>query len=63
MSRKGVGEKLIRSVKTFAQIERAAFVQLETAADNYPAQRLYETISFVKQEPDQQFLVYRIAIS
>jgi ribosomal protein S18 acetylase RimI-like enzyme len=61
--RTGVGEKLIRTAMAFAQKEGAAFLQLETAIDNYTAQRLYETIGFKKQEPDQQFLIYRIKVS
>jgi ribosomal protein S18 acetylase RimI-like enzyme len=36
-------------------------VKLETAFDNYTAQRLYEAIGFEKQETDNYF-VYRIGV-
>lgn len=61
--KKGVGEKLIRTAMQFAKDNQARFVQLETAVDNYTAQRLYETIGFVKQLPDMDFFVYRIELS
>ncbi len=61
--KKGIGEKLIRTAMQFAKDNQAGFVQLETAVDNYTAQRLYETIGFVKQLPDMDFFVYRIELS
>ncbi len=61
--RKGVGEKLVRKAMKFAKDNKASFVQLETGIDNYTAQRLYETIGFIKQEPDADFFVYRISVN
>lgn len=60
--KKGVGEKLIEAAMQFAKDDNATYVQLETAADNYNAQRLYESIGFVKQQPEEGFFVYRIAL-
>ena len=60
--RKGIGEQLIQAAMQFAKADNARFVQLETATDNYNAQRLYESIGFVKQAPEEDFFVYRIAL-
>lgn len=60
--KKGVGEKLIQAAMQYAKADSATYVQLETATDNYNAQRLYETIGFVKQQPEEGFFVYRIAL-
>lgn len=60
--KKGIGEKLIRAAMQFAREQQAKFVQLETAMDNCTAQRLYESIGFVKQQPDPDFFVYRIGV-
>jgi ribosomal protein S18 acetylase RimI-like enzyme len=59
---KGIGSKLVHTAMQFAKEHNAKFVQLETGIDNYGAQRLYEPIGFVKQEPDPDFFVYRIEI-
>lgn len=58
----GVGEKLIRAAIAFARKEGATYVQLETAVDNHKAQRLYENLGFEKQEPDADYLLYRIEV-
>lgn len=60
--KQGIGEQLIKTVMGFAKTEGSSFVQLETAVDNYIAQSLYETIGFKKQEPDNEFFLYRIDI-
>ena len=60
--KKGIGEALVKTAITFARNEGATFVQLETAVDNFTAQRLYEAIGFQKQEPDTEFVVYRIGV-
>jgi ribosomal protein S18 acetylase RimI-like enzyme len=59
---KGIGGKLVHTAMQFAKENNARFVQLETGIDNYGAQRLYESIGFVKQEPDTDFFVYRVEI-
>ena len=58
----GVGRALIETAMAFAKGQGATFVQLETAVDNFTAQRLYEAIGFVKQEPETDFLLYRIGV-
>ena len=60
--KKGIGETLIKTAMEFATSTGAAFVQLETAVDNYTAQSLYENIGFKKQAPDDKFFVYRIGV-
>ncbi len=60
--RQGIGEKLIKTAMDFAKGQGSTFVQLETAVDNFTAQSLYEQIGFVKQGPDEEFLLYKIEI-
>jgi len=60
--KQGIGEALINTAMNFAKKQGATFVQLETAVDNYTAQKLYEAIGFKKQEPDNEFFLYRIDI-
>lgn len=61
--KQGIGERLIKTAMDFAKSQGAKFVQLETAVDNYTAQSLYEAIGFQKQEPETDFLLYKIAIN
>lgn len=61
--KKGIGEALIKAAKHFAQSDGSVYVQLETAVDNYTAQRLYEAVGFKKQGPEAEFLLYRIPLS
>ena len=58
----GIGEKLIKTAMNFAKENNAAFVELSTAVDNYPAQHLYEKIGFEKQHPATDFYTYRIEL-
>ena len=60
--KQGIGEELIKTAMSFAKGQGSTFVQLETAIDNLTAQRLYETIGFKKQEPDNEFFLYRIDV-
>jgi ribosomal protein S18 acetylase RimI-like enzyme len=60
--KQGVGEALIKAAMEFATADGAAFLQLETAIDNYNAQRLYENIGFNKKEPDPSFFVYQLPL-
>jgi ribosomal protein S18 acetylase RimI-like enzyme len=60
--KQGIGESLIKAAIDFAKGENAAFLKLETACDNYTAQSLYEAIGFIKQEPDTEYLAYKIQI-
>jgi ribosomal protein S18 acetylase RimI-like enzyme len=60
--KQGIGEALIKTAREFAQEDGAAFLQLETAIDNYTAQRLYENIGFNKLEPDSAYYTYRLPL-
>jgi len=60
--KQGIGEALIKKVIDFAKSDGAAYVQLETAVDNYTAQSLYEGIGFQKQGPDTEYSLYRIPV-
>ena len=53
---------LAKGTMDFAKVNNAMFVQLETQADNYTAQSLYESVGFIQQEPDTEFLVYRKSV-
>lgn len=55
----GIGEALIRKAMQFAAASGAHFLQLETATDNFTAQKLYERIGFQLQQPEMDFLLYR----
>jgi len=61
--KQGIGERLINSAIAFAKVGGAKFVQLETATDNKTAQSLYESIGFKKQDPDNEFFLYRIDVN
>ena len=60
--KQGIASKLIQAALDYAKIDNARFVQLETQTDNYTAQRLYELVGFIQQQPDTEFLVYRKAV-
>lgn len=60
--KKRIGEALIHAAMAFAKSDGATYVQLETATDNYTAQRLYEAIGFEKQEPGTGFFLYKIGV-
>lgn len=60
--KKGIASALIQAAMDFAKANNAGFVQLETQTDNYTAQRLYESVGFVQQQPDTEFLVYRRSV-
>ena len=58
--KQGIGEALIKKAMDFAKSDGATYIQLETAANNYTAQSLYEGIGFQKQGPDTEYFLYRI---
>ncbi len=57
--KQGIAAKLIQAAMDFARSNNAKFVQLETQTDNFNAQRLYEAVGFIQQQPDTEFIVYR----
>jgi ribosomal protein S18 acetylase RimI-like enzyme len=60
--KQGVGEKLIRKAMDFAKENGAKFIELSTGMDNFTAQKLYETIGFIRQSPDSEYYNYRISL-
>jgi ribosomal protein S18 acetylase RimI-like enzyme len=59
----GVGAKLIKEATEFSKAGDSAFIQLETAVDNYVAQSLYERMGFIKQQPDEEFYLYKLSLN
>jgi len=57
--KQGIASQLIQAAMDFAKANNARFVQLETQKDNYTAQSLYESVGFIEQQPDTEFLMYR----
>lgn len=47
--KQGVGEALMQAALEFAGASGAKGMQLETAVDNYPAQRLYERLGWTRE--------------
>ncbi|MBE8713501.1 GNAT family N-acetyltransferase [Sphingobacterium hungaricum] len=58
----GIASQLIQQAMEFVESTNASFVQLETAVDNYNAQKLYKKMGFEIQSPDSEFLLYRKAV-
>lgn len=57
--RRGVAEQLIRRVERHARETNASGLILETAAENLPAQRLYEKLGWTME---RGFLTYKINV-
>ncbi|EMO40366.1 GNAT family N-acetyltransferase [Leptospira noguchii] len=53
--KKGGGRALIEETTKFARDTGAKYIQLSTAFDNHTAQKLYESIGFIK---DEEFFYY-----
>ena len=47
--KRGVGEALMQAAFEFARASGAKGMQLETAVDNHPAQRLYERLGWTRE--------------
>ncbi len=58
--RAGVGRSLMERARSFAVETRAARIDLETASDNLPAQRLYKDLGYVRE---QHFLKFSLDLS
>jgi ribosomal protein S18 acetylase RimI-like enzyme len=56
--KQGIGEMLLHRVKDFAIETGAKSISLETAPDNYAAQRLYEKNGYIR---DSQFYHYEFS--
>ena len=57
---RNIGTALVRMAMEFAREQGAQRVELTTATDNLTAQKLYERMGFIKQEPDTTFLTYHL---
>ncbi len=60
--KQGIGEMLIKAATDFATANGAVFLQLETAVDNYNAQRLYDNMGFKIHDSGTSFLTYRLQL-
>jgi ribosomal protein S18 acetylase RimI-like enzyme len=56
---RGIGKKLMEAAIAFAHEENAQFVSLNTARDNYGAQRVYEKFGFELRDYLPQYLYYQ----
>ena len=56
----GIGQLLLQQAKQFAQRSGAKSIILETAPDNYTAQKLYEKNGYVR---DTQFYHYELTLT
>ncbi|HET9981117.1 MAG TPA: GNAT family N-acetyltransferase [Ktedonobacterales bacterium] len=57
--RAGVGRALLERAHAFAQETQAKELMLQTAVDNFPAQRLYESLGWQR---DNDYYVYTLAV-
>jgi ribosomal protein S18 acetylase RimI-like enzyme len=57
--RQGVGRALMEQAKEFATATGAARIELSTAIDNHPAQALYESLGY---EKDNAFYFYELTL-
>ena len=60
--KQGIGEGLIKAAIEFAKKDGASFLELSTAINNITAQKLYEDIGFIKQQPSRTSFTYRISL-
>ncbi len=58
----GVGALLINTVIDFAQKDNATKIELSTGIDNVTAQRLYDKIGFIRQQPDSEYYTYTLVL-
>jgi GNAT superfamily N-acetyltransferase len=57
--RAGVGRALLKRAHAFGQETQAKELMLQTAVDNFPAQRLYESLGWQR---DNDYYVYTLAV-
>jgi ribosomal protein S18 acetylase RimI-like enzyme len=57
--RQGIGRDLMERAKEFAKASGAVRLELSTAKDNRPAQALYESLGYVR---DEEFYFYELAL-
>lgn len=57
--RRGIGQKLLQTAVDFAIEHKAKFVSLNTAKDNFAAQKVYEDFGFVERVYLPDYLYYQ----
>jgi ribosomal protein S18 acetylase RimI-like enzyme len=60
--KQGIGKKLLNVALKFATEQKAKFLSLNTALDNYTAQKIYEDFGFQKREFLPDYLYYQLDI-
>ena len=57
--RQGIGRALLERAGEFGLASGASRLELSTAKDNYPAQKLYESLGYVR---DEEFFYYELTL-
>ncbi|WP_395627617.1 GNAT family N-acetyltransferase [Daejeonella sp.] len=57
--KRGIGQKLLQTAVDFATEEKAKFVSLNTAKDNFTAQKVYEDFGFDKRDYLPEYFYYQ----
>jgi ribosomal protein S18 acetylase RimI-like enzyme len=57
--RQGIGRALLDRAREFGRASGASRLELSTAKDNYPAQKLYESLGYVR---DEEFFYYQLTL-
>lgn len=57
--KRGIGQKLLQTAVDFAIEQKAKFVSLNTAKDNFTAQKVYEKFGFDKRDYLPEYLYYQ----
>lgn len=60
--KRGIGQKLLQTAIDFATEQKAKFVSLNTAKDNFTAQKVYEDFGFDKRDYLPEYLYYQFDI-
>ena len=57
--KRGIGQKLLQTAIDFASEQKAKFVSLNTAKDNFTAQKVYEDFGFDKRDYLPEYFYYQ----
>lgn len=60
--RQGIGARLLDAAKDFASLQNARYISLNTAKDNYTAQKVYEDFGFIQQAWLPDYLYYQFEL-
>lgn len=60
--RKYIARKIIMRCIDFAEKSQAAHISLNTSANNYPAQKLYENFGFLRKNYISNYFYYEMAL-